>query len=93
MKGHLDDTTASTRPNLFNTRDRAERARKHNMVSHTFSLKNLLQYESYIVFIPMHHSDSGTNSLGAERKHFWVQKLRDGSEGKDASGMIPSLVS
>ena len=63
------------------------------MVSHTFSLKSVLQYEPYIVFTPKHRSDSGTNSPRAERKRFRVRKLRDSLEGKDASGTIPSLVS
>ena len=38
----LYDATVSTRPNLFNTRNRAEHARKRKLVSHTFSLMSVL---------------------------------------------------
>ena len=48
LKGHFYDATVSTRPNLFNTRNRAEHSRKRKMVSHIFSLKSVLEYEPYI---------------------------------------------
>ena len=48
LKGHFYDAIVSTRPNIFNTRDRAEHTRKRKMVSHIFSLKSVLEYEPYI---------------------------------------------
>ena len=48
LKGHFYDAIVSTRPNLFNTRNRAEHSRKRKMVSHIFSLKSVLEYEPYI---------------------------------------------
>ena len=48
LKDHFYDANVSTRPNLFNTRNRAEHARKRKIVSHIFSLKNTLEYEPYI---------------------------------------------
>lgn len=38
----------SIRTGLFNTRDRAEHARKRKIVSHTFSLKSVTEFEQYI---------------------------------------------
>ena len=48
LKGHFYDATVSTRPNLFNTRNRAEHSRKRKMVSHIFSLKRVLEHGPYI---------------------------------------------
>jgi benzoate 4-monooxygenase len=42
------DAFVSIRRGLFNTRDRAEHARKRKTVSHTFSAKSVTQFEEYI---------------------------------------------
>jgi benzoate 4-monooxygenase len=42
------DAFVSIRRGLFNTRDRAEHARKRKIVSHTFSAKNVGEFEQYI---------------------------------------------
>lgn len=45
------DAFVSIKRGLFNTRDRHEHSRKRKIVSHTFSLKSISQFESY-----MHHN-------------------------------------
>ena len=45
------DAFVSIRRGLFNSRDRAEHTRKRKIVSHTFSAKNIGQFEPY-----MHHN-------------------------------------
>lgn len=45
------DAFVSIRRGLFNTRDRHEHTRKRKIVSHTFSLKSISQFEPY-----MHHN-------------------------------------
>jgi benzoate 4-monooxygenase len=42
------DAFVSIQRGLFNTRDRAEHTRKRKTVSHTFSAKNVGQFEQYI---------------------------------------------
>lgn len=42
------DAFVSIRRGLFNTRDRAEHARKRKIVSHTFSARSIGQFEQYI---------------------------------------------
>lgn len=42
------DAFVSIRRGLFNTRDRAEHSRKRKIVSHTFSVKSISQFEPYI---------------------------------------------
>ena len=42
------DAFVSIQRGLFNTRDRAEHTRKRKIVSHTFSVKSVLQFEPYI---------------------------------------------
>ena len=42
------DAFVSIRRGLFNTRDRADHTRKRKVVSHTFSAKNIGQFEQYI---------------------------------------------
>lgn len=42
------DAFVSIRRGLFNTRDRAEHTRKRKVVSRTFSLKSVVQFEQYI---------------------------------------------
>lgn len=42
------DAFVSIQRGLFNTRDRAEHSRKRKIVSHTFSLKSISQFEPYI---------------------------------------------
>ena len=42
------DAFVSIQRGLFNTRDRAEHTRKRKIVSHTFSSKNIGQFEQYI---------------------------------------------
>ncbi|KAL6882273.1 cytochrome P450 [Trichoderma longibrachiatum] len=48
LKSEFYDAFVSIRRGLFNTRDRAEHTRKRKMVSHTFSAKNITQFEPYI---------------------------------------------
>lgn len=45
------DAFVSIKRGLFNTRDRHEHSRKRKIVSHTFSLKSISQFEAY-----MHHN-------------------------------------
>lgn len=42
------DAFVSIKRGLFNTRDRAEHTRKRKVVSHTFSLKSISEFEPYI---------------------------------------------
>lgn len=42
------DAFVANRTGLFNTRDRAEHTRKRKIVSHTFSMKSVAQFEQYI---------------------------------------------
>lgn len=42
------DAFVSIRRGVFNTRDRAEHTRKRKIVSHTFSVKSISQFEQYI---------------------------------------------
>ncbi|KAI9830558.1 MAG: hypothetical protein M1838_005786, partial [Thelocarpon superellum] len=42
------DAFVSIRRGLFNTRDRAEHSRKRKTISHTFSARNVAQFEQYI---------------------------------------------
>ena len=48
LKSDYYDAFFSIHRNLFNTRDRAEHARKCKIVSHIFSLKSVLELEPYI---------------------------------------------
>lgn len=48
LKSSFYDAFVSIRRGLFNTRDRAEHTRKRKIVSHTFSLKSVSQFEPYI---------------------------------------------
>ncbi|KAF1946219.1 cytochrome P450 3A3 [Clathrospora elynae] len=48
LKSEYYDAFVSIRRGLFNTRDRAEHTRKRKTVSHTFSAKNVGQFEQYI---------------------------------------------
>ena len=48
LERHLYDATVSTRPNLFNSRNRAQHARKCKIVSRIFSLKSVHEYEPYV---------------------------------------------
>ncbi|KAL6792851.1 cytochrome P450 [Trichoderma sp. SZMC 28012] len=48
LKSEFYDAFVSIRRGLFNTRDRAEHTRKRKMVSHTFSVKSIVQFEPYI---------------------------------------------
>ncbi|KAJ6633705.1 Benzoate 4-monooxygenase bphA [Pseudolycoriella hygida] len=43
------DAFVSIRRGLFNTRDRAEHTRKRKIVSHTFSMKSVVQFEQYML--------------------------------------------
>ncbi|KAI9838603.1 MAG: hypothetical protein M1819_004917 [Sarea resinae] len=51
LKSHYYDAFVSIYRGLFNTRDRAEHTRKRKIVSHTFSVKSIGQFEQY-----MHHN-------------------------------------
>ncbi|KAF3771129.1 cytochrome P450 [Cryphonectria parasitica EP155] len=48
LKSDFYDAFVSIKRGLFNTRDRAEHTRKRKIVSHTFSLKSISQFEPYI---------------------------------------------
>lgn len=48
IRSEYYDAFVSIHRGLFNTRDRAEHARKRKIVSHTFSLKSVVQFEQYI---------------------------------------------
>ncbi|VBB75887.1 Putative cytochrome P450 pisatin demethylase-like [Podospora comata] len=48
LKSDFYDAFVSIRRGLFNTRDRHEHTRKRKMVSHTFSVKSVAQFEPYI---------------------------------------------
>ncbi|WOO78910.1 Benzoate 4-monooxygenase [Vanrija pseudolonga] len=51
LKSDFYDAFVSIRRGLFNTRDRAEHTRKRKVVSHTFSVKSVREFEPY-----MHHN-------------------------------------
>lgn len=48
LKSDFYDAFVSIRRGLFNTRSRAEHARKRKIVSHVFSQKSTLEFEPYI---------------------------------------------
>lgn len=48
LKSEYYDAFVSIQPGLFNTRDRAEHTRKRKTISHTFSAKNVAQFETYM---------------------------------------------
>lgn len=48
LKSDYYDAFVANRTGLFNTRDRAEHTRKRKIVSHTFSMKSVAQFEQYI---------------------------------------------
>jgi len=48
LKSEFYDAFVSIQRGLFNTRDRAEHTRKRKTVSHTFSTKNIGQFETYM---------------------------------------------
>ncbi|KAG0691553.1 cytochrome P450 [Suillus ampliporus] len=48
LKSDFYDAFVSIHPGLFNTRDRADHARKRKIVSHVFSQKNVLEFEPSI---------------------------------------------
>ncbi|KAG4071074.1 hypothetical protein HA402_002746 [Bradysia odoriphaga] len=48
LKSEYYDAFVSVRTGLFNTRDRAEHTRKRKVISHTFSLKSVAQFEQYM---------------------------------------------
>ncbi|KAL2022359.1 hypothetical protein VTK56DRAFT_5426 [Thermocarpiscus australiensis] len=48
LKSSFYDAFVSIQRGLFNTRDRAEHSRKRKIVSHTFSVKSIAQFEPYI---------------------------------------------
>ncbi|KAL2152229.1 hypothetical protein VTH82DRAFT_5413 [Thermothelomyces myriococcoides] len=48
LKSDFYDAFVSIQRGLFNTRDRAEHTRKRKIVSHTFSVKSVSQFEPYI---------------------------------------------
>ncbi|KAK3308440.1 cytochrome P450 [Chaetomium strumarium] len=48
LKSSFYDAFVSIQRGLFNTRDRAEHTRKRKIVSHTFSVKSVAQFEPYI---------------------------------------------
>ncbi|KAK4238258.1 benzoate 4-monooxygenase [Achaetomium macrosporum] len=48
LKASFYDAFVSIQRGLFNTRDRAEHTRKRKIVSHTFSVKSIAQFEPYI---------------------------------------------
>ncbi|KAH6850544.1 cytochrome P450 [Chaetomium sp. MPI-CAGE-AT-0009] len=48
LKADFYDAFVSIQRGLFNTRDRAEHTRKRKIVSHTFSVKSVAQFEPYI---------------------------------------------
>ncbi|KAK4212553.1 cytochrome P450 [Rhypophila decipiens] len=48
LKSDFYDAFVSIRRGLFNTRNRAEHTRKRKIVSHTFSVKSVAQFEPYI---------------------------------------------
>ncbi|KAL2136221.1 hypothetical protein VTI74DRAFT_4851 [Chaetomium olivicolor] len=48
LKANFYDAFVSIQRGLFNTRDRAEHTRKRKIVSHTFSVKSVAQFEPYI---------------------------------------------
>ncbi|KAI9843475.1 MAG: hypothetical protein M1837_006321 [Sclerophora amabilis] len=48
LKSDYYDAFVSIQRGLFNTRDRAEHSRKRKVVSHTFSAKNIGEFEQYM---------------------------------------------
>ncbi|GKT52140.1 benzoate 4-monooxygenase [Colletotrichum spaethianum] len=48
LKANFYDAFVSIRRGLFNTRDRHEHTRKRKLVSHTFSVKSISQFEPYM---------------------------------------------
>lgn len=48
LKSSFYDAFVSIRRGLFNTRDRAEHTRKRKVVSHTFSVKSVREFEPYM---------------------------------------------
>ena len=86
MKGHFYDATIST-CNHASTQGNARRSLTSSPSRACSSLSPTF------VFTPKHCSDSGTNPLKVERKHFRVRKPGDGLEGMDGSGAIPFFVS
>ena len=48
LKSDFYDAFVSIHTTLFNTRDRADHTRKRKIVSHTYSLKSVLEFEPYI---------------------------------------------
>jgi len=48
LKAEYYDVFVSIQRGLFNTRDRAEHTRKRKTISHTFSTKNVGQFETYM---------------------------------------------
>ncbi|KAK2015018.1 cytochrome P450 [Colletotrichum eremochloae] len=48
LKSEFYDAFVSIRRGLFNTRDRHEHTRKRKLVSHTFSVKSISQFEPYM---------------------------------------------
>ena len=48
LKSNFYDAFVVVHRGLFNTRDRADHARKRKIVSHIFSLKSVLEFEPYI---------------------------------------------
>ena len=49
-KSNFYDAFVSIHRGLFNTRNRSDHSRKRKIVSHIFSLKNVLEFEPYIRF-------------------------------------------
>ena len=45
LKADFYDAAVPTRPNTFSTRNRVDHTRKRKIVSHSFSLKSVLEYE------------------------------------------------
>ena len=48
LKSDFYDAFLSIRPNIFNTRDRADHTRKRRLISHVFSPKSVLEFEPYL---------------------------------------------
>lgn len=68
LKSNYYDAFVSIHRGLFNTRDRAEHTRKRKTISHTFSAKNINQFETYMhanlaIFVRQwdHLSDTAPN--------------------------------
>ena len=80
LKSDFYDAFVSIHRGLFNTRDRADHARKRKIVSHIFSQKNVLEFEP----IARQYIDQLLKQW--DRLYDGAVKGESGTEGQDWSG-------